>query len=58
MSTESKLEIMIPELLFKSSFIGMGFPGIHELTLKFNMKCDIDVKKGPVRLIYLIYYYF
>lgn len=34
-----------PELLFKPSFIGMEAPGVHELTFKSIMKCDIDVRK-------------
>jgi actin-related protein len=34
-----------PELLFKPSFIGMEVSGIHELTFKSIMKCDIDVRK-------------
>jgi len=33
------------ELLFKPSFIGLEAPGIHELTFKSIMKCDIDVRK-------------
>jgi actin-related protein len=34
-----------PELLFKPSFIGKEDPGIHELTYKSIMKCDMDVRK-------------
>jgi actin-related protein len=34
-----------PELLFKPAFIGLEVPGIHELTFKSIMKCDIDVRK-------------
>jgi actin-related protein len=33
------------ELLFKPSFIGLEAPGVHELTFKSIMKCDIDVRK-------------
>jgi actin-related protein len=33
------------ELLFKPSFIGLESPGVHELTFKSIMKCDIDVRK-------------
>ncbi|CAK71567.1 unnamed protein product (macronuclear) [Paramecium tetraurelia] len=34
-----------PELLFKPNFIGLEVAGIHELTFKSIMKCDIDVRK-------------
>ncbi|CAD8051583.1 unnamed protein product [Paramecium primaurelia] len=34
-----------PELLFKPNFIGLEVSGIHELTFKSIMKCDIDVRK-------------
>lgn len=33
------------ELLFKPSFIGQEFNGIHELTFNSIMKCDVDVRK-------------
>jgi actin-related protein len=33
------------ELLFKPSFIGLEAPGVHELTFKSIMKCDIEVRK-------------
>jgi len=34
-----------PEVLFQPSFIGKESPGIHELTYKSIMKCDIDIRK-------------
>jgi len=34
-----------PELLFKPSFIGKEYPGIHDLTYNSIMKCDIDVRR-------------
>jgi len=34
-----------PELLFKPTFTGKEYPGIHELTFQSIMKCDIDVRK-------------
>ncbi|CAD8052992.1 unnamed protein product [Paramecium sonneborni] len=34
-----------PELLFKPDLIGLGALGIHELTFKSIMKCDIDLRK-------------
>ncbi|CAK57500.1 unnamed protein product (macronuclear) [Paramecium tetraurelia] len=36
--------IRCPELLFKPSLIGQEVSGIHELTFKSIMKCDIDVR--------------
>jgi actin-related protein len=33
------------ELLFKPSLVGLEAPGVHELTYKSIMKCDIDVRK-------------
>ena len=34
-----------PELLFKPSFIGKEYNGLHELTFNSIMKCDVDVRK-------------
>jgi len=34
-----------PEVLFQPSFIGKESSGIHELTYKSIMKCDIDIRK-------------
>ncbi|CAD8171766.1 unnamed protein product [Paramecium octaurelia] len=33
-----------PELLLKLSIIGLDVPGIHELTFKSIMNCDIDIR--------------
>jgi actin-related protein len=41
------------ELLFKPSFIGLEAPGVHELTFKSIMKCDIDVRKD----LYINHFY-
>jgi len=32
-------------LLFKPSFIGKEYNGLHELTFNSIMKCDVDVRK-------------
>jgi len=34
-----------PEVLFKPSFIGKEEAGVHELTYKSIMKCDVDIRK-------------
>ncbi|KAM9987799.1 hypothetical protein ACTFIZ_003152 [Dictyostelium cf. discoideum] len=34
-----------PEALFQPSFIGMDYPGIHEVTYNSIMKCDVDTHK-------------
>lgn len=34
-----------PEVLFKPSFIGIEQEGIHKLTFKSIMKCDVDIRK-------------
>jgi len=34
-----------PEALFKPLNVGKEFPGIHELTFKSIMKCDVDVRR-------------
>ena len=49
--TVSTQRFRCPELLFKPSFIGKDDPGIHELTYKSIMKCDMDVRKD----LYLIF---
>merc|ERR1712096_338559 len=34
-----------PEVLFKPNLIGMESEGIHKLTFKSIMKCDVDIRK-------------
>ncbi|CAH1427834.1 unnamed protein product [Lactuca virosa] len=34
-----------PEILFQPSLIGMEAAGIHEMTYKSIMKCDVDIRK-------------
>jgi len=34
-----------PETLFKPTFIGKEEKGVHELTFKSIMKCDVDIRK-------------
>tara|TARA_R110002050_G_scaffold277213_1_gene422797 strand:- start:134 stop:1255 length:1122 start_codon:yes stop_codon:yes gene_type:complete len=34
-----------PEVLFQPSFLGMEAAGIHEITYKSIMKCDVDIRK-------------
>jgi actin len=34
-----------PEVMFKPNFIGLESEGIHKLTFKSIMKCDVDIRK-------------
>merc|ERR1711970_900593 len=34
-----------PEVLFQPSFIGKEEEGVHKLTFKSIMKCDVDIRK-------------
>jgi len=34
-----------PESLFQPSFLGMEYPGIHELAYNTIMKTDVDIRK-------------
>ncbi|CAH8265655.1 unnamed protein product [Arabidopsis lyrata] len=37
--------IRCPEVLFQPSLVGMESSGIHEMTYKSIMKCDVDIRK-------------
>jgi actin len=34
-----------PEALFQPIKVGKDFPGVHELTFRSIMKCDVDVRR-------------
>jgi len=44
--TVGNQQFRCPELLFKPSFIGKEYPGVHQLTFNSIMKCYIDVRKN------------
>jgi len=45
--------IRCPETLFKPTFIGKEFPGLHNLTYQTVTKCDIDVRRDLYQNIIL-----